>query len=264
MKGQTAIVSTCFLFELICLPTCVNLVAVMDAGAEPGRNGLYARYDLTESNSCAEWQAGFACYPAGQESFFNLIAECAGNDTNLNRGFFLSGDNHSDDLFMFIKHAITGLKPSSEYAVEASVEFLSKAPTNCIGIGGDPSASVYVKFGASGVEPVPVAQSNGYVRMNVDIGNQSNSGTNAVVIGNIATSSTDCFNTQYQLKELGTVQPLITRSDTNGALWIFTGTDSGFEGRSSLYFTQVRVHVHHAESADKKNISGNNNADTTD
>jgi hypothetical protein len=32
MKGQTAIVSTCFLFELICLPTCVNLVAVMDAG----------------------------------------------------------------------------------------------------------------------------------------------------------------------------------------------------------------------------------------
>src|SRR6266705_2544836 len=164
--------------------------------AEPGRNSLSACFDLADA--CDAWQAGFADYPAGQESFYELTAQCAGDSTNLNRGFFLAGANHSDDLFMFVKHPIGGLKPSEKYVIEAGVEFLSKALTNCIGVGGDPGMSVYVKFGASTVEPVPVIQTNGYVRMNVDIGNQSNSGSNAVVIGNIATTSTNCFNEHYE------------------------------------------------------------------
>src|SRR6267378_5393573 len=136
--------------------------------AEPGRNSLSACFDLADA--CVDWQAGFADYPAGQESFYELTAQCADSSTNLNRGFFLSGANHSDDLFMFIKRPVSGLKPAKNYFVEASIEILSKAPTNCIGVGGDPGMSVYVKFGAPTVEPVPVIQTNGYVRMNVDIG----------------------------------------------------------------------------------------------
>jgi len=209
--------------------------------AEPGRNSLFARFDLT--NSCDEWQAGFADYLAGQESFYELTARCAGDPTNLNRGFFLSGANRSDDLFMFIKHQICGLKPSSAYQVQASVGILSKAPTGCIGAGGDPGAGVYVKFGASAVEPAPVLQPDGMLRMDVDIGHQSNSGSNAVVIGNLATGITNCFNEQYELKELQTPAPLAAQSDENGTLWIFVGADSGFEGRTALFFTQVNVRI---------------------
>jgi hypothetical protein len=219
-------------------------LAANQAVAGPGRNGLFARFDLTDSNSCAEWQAGFADYPAGQESLYQLTARCVDDSTSPNRGFFLSGDNHSDDLFMFIKHPISGLKPYGLYEVEASIELLSKAPTNCIGAGGDPGAGVLVKFGAATVEPVPLIRSNGYVRMNVDIGNQSNRGSNAVVIGDITTTNANCFNTQYALKELGTAEPLVVQSDANGALWIFAGADSGFEGRTSLYYTRVRIHLH--------------------
>jgi len=211
--------------------------------AEPGRNSLSACFDLTDS--CEEWQAGFADYPAGQEMFYELTAQCTSDPTNLNRGFFLSGANHSDDLFMFIKHPVCGLKPSGAYEVEALVRILSKAPTGCIGVGGDPGAGVYVKFGASAVEPAPVLQPDGRLRMNVDIGQQSNSGSNAVVIGDIATGITDCFNQQYELKELQTAAPLAAHADENGMLWIFAAADSGFEGRTSLFFTHVRVHMHH-------------------
>ena len=145
---------------------------------------------------------------------------------------------------MFIKHPIHGLEPRTTYRVKARVRFLSSAPTGCVGIGGDPGANVYVKFGVSPEEPSPVIGADGMVRMNVDIGNQSNSGANTVVIGNIATSITNCHNQEYEAKSLKTPAPLLTQSDANGTLWIFVGTDSGFEGRTSLIYTKVRVHLH--------------------
>jgi hypothetical protein len=129
-------------------------------------------------------------------------------------------------------------------------------------VGGDPGASVYVKFGASADEPVPVLQPDGKLRMNVDIGQQSNSGTNAVVIGNIATTNTDCFNTQYELKELQTPAPLAAQSDANGTLWIFTGADSGFEGRTALFFTRVNIRILPAPAAGEEDDDSNNHDDS--
>jgi hypothetical protein len=194
------------------------------------------------SHSCAGWQVGFADYTADQEPFYELTWGCAQQRTNLNRGLFISGSNHSDDLFMFIKHAVHGLKPSTSYRIDAWVEFWSKAPTGCVGIGGDPGKNVYVKFGAAPIEPATVVE-DGVVRMNVDIGHQALGGADAQVIGNIATSITDCHNERYQLKELETRTPLIVRSDRKGTLWVFVGTDSGFEGKTSLIYTKVRLHL---------------------
>ena len=208
---------------------------------EPRHHGPSVNFDLRRS--CAGWQAGFADYYADQESFYELAWACANGPTNLNRGLFISGSNHSDDLFMFIKHRIHGLKPSTTYRIEARVQFWSKAPTGCVGIGGDSGENVYVKFGAASEEPLTVLE-DGVVRMNVDIGNQAHGGANAEVIGNIATSITDCHNERYELKELETRTPLLVRADRKGTLWIFVGTDSGFEGKTSLIYTQVRLHLH--------------------
>jgi len=206
-----------------------------------GRNGLFARFDLRES--CMGWQVGFADYRADQESFYELTWACANDLTFLNRGLFISGNNHSDDLFMFIKRPIHGLKPRTAYQVKARITFLSRAPTGCLGIGGDPGANVYVKFGASPEEPSPVIDAGGRVGLNVDIGQQSNRGADTLVLGDIATSFTDCHNQQYEVKELETPSPLITRSDERGTLWVFVGTASGFEGITSLFYTGVRVHI---------------------
>jgi len=235
----------------------LTLFFLSPVAAGPGRNNMSANFDMTAA--CDGWQGGFADYPAGQESFYELTAYCADNLTNANRGFFLSGANHSDDLFMFVKHPISDLKQSHTYAVEAEVSFLSRAPTNCVGAGGDPGAGVYIKFGASAADPVPVLQPDGMLRMNVDIGNQSNSGSNAVVIGNIATGNTNCFNGQYELKKSQTPAPLAAQTDENGTLWIFAGADSGFEGRTSLFFSQISVRIRSLEADE----SQNNDGDTT-
>jgi len=64
-----------------------------------------------------------------------------------------------------------------------------------------------------------------------------------VVIGNIATSITDCHSEEYEVKELKTPTPLIIETDKTGTLWIFVGTDSGFEGKTSLIYTEVCVRI---------------------
>ena len=207
---------------------------------EPHHHDLFAVFDLRDS--CCEWEVGFADYRAGEEDFHELAWACANGSDDLNRGLFVSGSNRSDDMFMFIKRPICGLKPCTPYQVEAGIQFLSRAPTGCIGIGGDPGANVYMKFGASVEEPSTVIE-NGMVRMNVDIGHQSNDGTNAMVIGNIATGITNCHSEQFELKELATPAPIILETDRTGTLWIFVGTDSGFEGKTSLIYTEVCARI---------------------
>src|SRR6266436_5362510 len=75
--------------------------------------------------------------------------------------------HHGDDLFMFIKHPIDGLKRSTHYRIDASVQFWSKAPKGCVGIGGDSGENVYMKFGASPEEPLTFVE-DGVVRMKLD------------------------------------------------------------------------------------------------
>ena len=40
----------------------------------------------------------------------------------------MSGSNHSDDLFMYIKRQVTGLKPSAQYVLDVSVTIDTNAP----------------------------------------------------------------------------------------------------------------------------------------
>ena len=57
----------------------------------------------------------------------------------------------------------------------------------CFGVGGAPGESVWIKAGATAIEPLAIRDSS-YLRMNIDIGNQSGGGAHAVVLGDIANS----------------------------------------------------------------------------
>jgi hypothetical protein len=99
--------------------------------------------------------------------------------------------NHSDDLFMFLKRRLgtdDGVVPGQEYRVMFTTVFASNAPSGALGIGGSPGESVYLKAGASMVEPeVYLDSETGYYLMNVDKGSgNSGNGTAASVIGDIA------------------------------------------------------------------------------
>src|SRR6266511_1318284 len=109
-----------------CVLSLFIAVYLVNSG-EHGHQGSSRKFDFR--HSCAGWEAGFADFYADQEAFYELTWECANARTNPNRGFFISGSNHSDDLFMFIKHPIHHLKPSTTYRIDAWVQFWSKAPS---------------------------------------------------------------------------------------------------------------------------------------
>ena len=162
--------------------------------------------------------------------------------SRLTKGLFISGNNHSDDLFMYFKKEISGLKPNTEYALVFSVILETNIPKGLIGIGGSPGESLYVKIGASSAEPLPVIRDHFYY-LNVDKGNQSSGGANAIVIGNLANEAVNPHSPQYQPKTLSNPnQPLVVKTDSQGRLWIFIGVDSGFEGITKFYLAKISLH----------------------
>jgi len=150
-----------------------------------------------------------------------------------------SGINGSDDLFMFIKKKVSGLEPNRNYSVEIKVDFASNAAKNMIGVGGAPGESVYIKAGAVAIEPKKVLSSpENWYRMNIDKGNQSIGGIDMQVIGDFA-NGTDL--NVYKIKQLSTATPLNVKSNQQGEIWLIIGTDSGFEGITTIYYNAIEV-----------------------
>lgn len=122
--------------------------------------------------------------------------------------------------------------------------FATNAFAGSFGIGGSPAESVFVKVGGAPQEPLSVPSPSlgeGYMGLNLDKGNQNGGGRQAVQIGNVAKTD-GREDDRYAMKTLSnTSEPLTVNSDANGELWIFVGTDSGFEGTTTLYYTSINV-----------------------
>ena len=214
------------------------------------------------------WVGDFADLPADATAeFYELAFEHRKIPPETQRGgmtLFLAGHNHSDDLFMFVKRQFTGLVPGQAYDVHVQTELASDAPSGCFGVGGAPGESVYLKVGASEREPLLVVDDLGWLRLSVDKGQQAADGAEAIVVGTIA-NGLPCDGSAggYQiirrdtetaavLDEFGNPvpgedgepqikAPIAVVADASGAAWVFLGTDSGFEGRTALYYDYVRV-----------------------
>lgn len=201
---------------------------------------LTARVDFSTGQH--GWTAGFADYPVADEAIYNLQSDYrtlpAPLDTS-QRALFISGVNRSDDLFMYWKGQIVGLSPGTRYRASFEVEFATNVPSGCVGVGGSPGESVWIKAGATDIEPESVLV-DGFYLMNIDKGNQSTSGENAVVLGDIATSQ-PCGGgePQWELKQLVGTETLTFTADSDGRVWLLVGSDSGFESITSLYYTRI-------------------------
>ena len=187
--------------------------------------------------------ADFAEYPPANKEIFKLTSDYRPLPSPLESksALFISGVNHSADLLMFFKGQIGGLVPGALYDVSVSVEIASDTPSGCFGIGGAPGESVWIKAGATAVEPLPVIKGS-YLRMNIDVGNQSVGGDHAAVLGNIANSRICEQSRQWELKSFpGRATPLSVSTSPNGRIWLLFGVDSGFEGMTEVYFTRASV-----------------------
>jgi hypothetical protein len=201
-------------------------VRVMPAGT------IVKEFDFSAGDQ--GFASGFADLPAGDNpALYNLVADHRNLPTELGggKGLFISGVNSNAGLWMFWKKKITGLQPNTEYQVALDVEMASN-------VAGVPGESVYVKAGVSQAEPLVTPDSQGLLRLTVDKGNQSTSGSVAVVLGNVAKENDDSEQYAILHRNNRSVQQSATTS-ADGSLWIFFGTDSGFEGTTSLYYTHA-------------------------
>ena len=220
-----------------------GLIGGCDPG-EPGGPGYPTLVFEVEFDSGTHgFSAGFADYSEADADSYDLTSDHRTLPAPLGArsGLFIAGTNHSDDLFMFFKGSVTGLAPGVRYQAAISLEIATDVPSGCVGIGGAPGESVAVKGGAAEVEPMPVLDGP-TLRMNIDVGVQSNSGTRAVVLGDIANSRRCGEPSRWEVKPLGSqAVPEPVTATPSGRSWILFGTDSGFEGRTRIYFTRVTV-----------------------
>lgn len=219
----------------------------LESAAQPG-NTVAVDYDFR--NGAQGWEAGFADYPPGQEDFFQLksgIQDMADVAPTF-PAYFISGSNHSDDLFMFLKKKLTakdGIQPNTTYQLKFTLVFASNAPSGCFGVGGAPGEGVTLKAGGSTIEPKPL-DDNGTYRMNVDKGNQAQGGPAGDVVSDIA-NGLSCDNGPSGVPYVSLTKTHVSqypiKSDPDGNLWLMVGTDSGFEAITALYYQNIQVEL---------------------
>lgn len=225
--------------QLLSLCLCLSLLAFSCEKEDVTPSPPVLSYDF--SSDTEGWLGDFADYPVGEDSFFELVYRHDSLPSPLDStdgSLMLSGANRSDDLFMFIKRKVEGLAANTVYELRFQVEVATNAPDGSVGIGGSPANSVYIKAGATPIEPIPINNGEDFYRMNIDIGNQSTDGVDMVVIDDFANGADDFI---YQLKTIQNQKSITVTTDGEGSCWIILGTDSGFEGTTTIYFNSISV-----------------------
>ncbi|QJR80162.1 hypothetical protein CA267_004910 [Alteromonas pelagimontana] len=202
----------------------------------PDTVNVTADFESTDNG----WIPGFSDFPAGEDNdHYEMQSDLEALPTDEKKhGLNLSAYNRSDDLFMYIKKEIKGLEPSTRYTATIELDLVSNAALGCFGVGGAPGEAVTVKFGFGEEEP---KQSDYY--MNIDIGSQSNAGANTVVLGNVGIEGLDCLGEEFGAKTLKstTENTLDFTTNVDGTIWLLIGTDSGYEGYTSVYYDDVHI-----------------------
>lgn len=193
-------------------------------------------------DSLSGWEGDFSDYPVDTTGY-HLKAELDTLPYNLNadstkKAICISGINNNNDLFMFIKRKVSGLRKNTTYEILFNVRLASNAPTGEVD-GEVPGESVYLKVGASTVEPEKEIVENNY-RLNIDKGNQSEGGEDMIVIGHVGVAPTTVNYTLIVRNNNSNNGTYATTND-QGELWLIIGTDSAYGGQTTLYYTQVDV-----------------------
>jgi len=226
----------------------VTLLALVHCGALRAADATRLEFDFAQSDH--GFVAGFADYPQdGDPSQYQFTNSWLARPAYLGgaSALFISGVNRSDDLFMFWKKRITGLPPNTLVMLTMEVQLASKYAEGLLGVGGAPGEGVTVKAGAVPFEPqAVVAPREGWLRMNLDKGNQSIGGTNMSVIGNVAKPDDGTENYVLLMRHQHG-QPLTASTASDGSLWLVFGTDSGFEGETALHYSRLTVWINRAD-----------------
>lgn len=196
-------------------------------------------------NDAEGWEGAFADYfdVENNAEQWEFVFERTTLPQPLNQSQFglrQGANNRSDDMFMYIKRQITDLEPNTDYEVYFAINIASNVATNMVGIGGAPDA-VMMKAGVVDEEPasILIPEDDNHYRINLDKGNQLQDGPDMMNLETIGVSDT---TTQYTLITIdANGEPFAYTSNAEGEAWLCIGTDSGFEGRTELYYNSISV-----------------------
>lgn len=203
-------------------PSAFTLAIDFNAGADGWSGGVADYYD---SSKPTEVKFGQKALPAPLTG----------------KALYMASHNNSDDVFTYVTRQIGGFVPNTKYAVDVELRYASAAATGCVGVGGAEGDSVYVTAAVSAAEPILVKLDNGRYRLNIDRGDQAESGTVGRVMGVIGNDSLKCDNSVYGSSLRKTVSPITVQADAAGKAWLVLGTDSAFEATSEIYLQSATV-----------------------
>lgn len=234
--------------QLAALASCI-VISLTACNSDNNDIDLDQPYSIDFRTADHQFKPLFSDYPVStdeqnNEEFYQLDGQYvkAPSEPNIQPGWRLTGDNRSDDLLMAIKGYVSGLKAHSHYNFKLSAIVTTGISSNCVGIGGAPGESVYVKLAVSGQEPKNQKIDDMH-RLNIDIGNQSESGTQGHTVGNIS-NGVDCNDEQkYVEKTLSMQHSVDVKTDSFGGFWLLAGTDSGFEGTTTYYINKITMQI---------------------
>jgi hypothetical protein len=227
---------------------------LIDDGEGDDRVDRQVVFDWDFRHGAQGWVGGFSdhgpLHPefGGPEFYaFRTGIESLPDETGrVGTAFMMSSANRSSSVFMFLSRRLfggDGLTARTSYILSFDVRFASHTPGHVGGGGGSPSKSVFVKVGAA-PRRLEVAFENQLMLLNVDKGNQAFGGTEMSVAGNVDNGLPDAG------PEHGLVYTIVGRKHTHthpirttraGMLSLVVGTDSGFAGITTLYYTRIRV-----------------------
>lgn len=233
-----------FFTILACLISC-------GGGNEPTQNN---KQSLLLTYSFAESANGFSIDTAdhdvkhpSNETITSAIAPLP-SPYEYRKGIMFQWHNYSDDIKGFIKKKVTGLNQNSMFLVDFRVDVLTFMSENCAGIGGMPGASVRVKSSLLIREPQKITNSeSGPLMYRIDIDDGQSGGADVILLGHIGLpiACDDNFfeNPIWEIKSLMNDQSFAFTTDSKGEAWIYVSIDSGFEGRSTFYLTEVELQI---------------------
>lgn len=200
-----------------------------------------------EAGDAQGWEAGFADYGVEQEAIMEFDSghmPLPGELSDHGYGLMVGATNRSDDVFMYWTGPITGLAPETAYSVRFEVEFATDSPSGCFGIGGAPGESVWVKTGMTLERPDREVMDDHW-RMTIDKGNQATGGEDAIIVGDVGNEGSDCITRVWEFKTVENDDDTLFFLDTDasGTVWLTVGTDSGFEGRTEIFYTRLEVEL---------------------
>lgn len=186
------------------------------------------------------WQAGFSEYNGDYVESYEQEEGIAPLPPPLDENqsaYRISGMNRSDDLFMYLTKRVQGLQPNTTYTGTFTIQLASDAPSNGVGAGGAPGESVGLGIGLTVSQPVSSPDEDNFYTMNIDkIQQCCTDGRDMTVIGNVANGTYE--NTYTLIERIG---EFTATTDHQGVLWLIVGTDSGYEGKTDLYYTRIEV-----------------------